>query len=230
MPDLADRTLRAVLGRSLITTATWLDDLRSRLANFLTRKWQEGLFQFGRVLLGSQDILNNRLWYVRDAIHHTNLSSWIVGLDWGWNRLPETVKRDWEKITEPFPELPPIGPDEPPEPPPRPGVFSDGPEEIRFPRLEEAAKRLLSRKIVSRAQFDEADERFRDNAFTITTDMGRDTIETIRDELVANIQEGTSLDGFRDRITERLGTSPIGDGHLENVYRTGVQTAPGPGL
>jgi len=42
---------------------------------------------------------------------------------------------------------------------------------------------------------------------------------------VTDIQQGTSLRGFREKVIERLETSPIGDGHLENVYRTNVQTA-----
>ena len=46
----------------------------------------------------------------------------------------------------------------------------------------------------------------------------------IRDRAETTL-EGTSLDKFSAKIQERMGKSPIGPGHLENVYRTNLQAA-----
>lgn len=257
MNHTADRTTREILGRSLITAATWLDDLRRRLSFWFADWWQSGFGYVGHAIDASRPMLTSRLSHVRDSLHYANMMSWVSGIDWAYKQVPqksrETIHQsrglivpEKQPVAEGYqdlhPDVPLVPPEQfrfpytpeevprlpapppvPPEKPRWPGPFADGPDEIRFPKIEEAAERLLERDVITREQFDAADEQARQQAFTVAGDMEEGTIEKIRDTLAEDVQEGTSLDGFRERLDENLGKSPIGGSHLETVYRTNVQ-------
>jgi SPP1 gp7 family putative phage head morphogenesis protein len=166
--------------------------------------------------------------------------------DWLQEVVGDTNPRSYQwNDQQPFPEPPrePISqqrppvippqsrrmmpPDEPPrEPPLIPGPFGDeAPEGLRFPIIEEGARRLLETNVLPRDQFDEASEAAKQRAFTMTTDVELDVIQRVRDTLAENIDKGTSLNGFRKDLDDELRRSFIGPAHLETVYRTNVQSA-----
>lgn len=113
--------------------------------------------------------------------------------------------------------------------PPNPPTFrttSDGDDsQLRFPLIEEAAKRLAERRIMTRDQWSIAEKRARDRAFFITGDLTEDTIEKVRNELTQDIDSGTSLQNFQNRVGAILEKSAIGPARIENIYRTNVQGA-----
>lgn len=189
---------------------------------------------------GMQSLIELGMNPVRDSIHYSTLSSWIGAYDWMYQRIPAKVRNEW-RPGRTFPDRDPrrqdeidwsrnpsprIPPGKPPVDPPRwPGVFHDGPEEIRFPKIEAAARTLRSRGALTRDQWDAADQQFRDQAFTVAGDLEARTVERIRDALAEQVDSGASLSEFIDRLKTDFGTSPIGGGHLETVYRTNVQSA-----
>jgi len=96
---------------------------------------------------------------------------------------------------------------------------------IRFPRLEKAAERLERRNILTRPQFDLLADEVKERTFTVAGDITTETIGRIRDVLLEDVREGTSLSGFQERVAGELERSFLSEAHLENVYRTNVQAA-----
>lgn len=142
-----------------------------------------------------------------------SVGSWVLGQKSVFDRLPV-------EVVEGLPTLPPG------QIPPLLRLLGGGEEPlIRLPLIERAAENLLSREVVTRADFDAMSSRSRRQAFTVAFQDRGDVIETIRDVLAENIREGGSLSGFREALEERIGTSRIGSGHLENVFRTNTQSA-----
>jgi len=94
-----------------------------------------------------------------------------------------------------------------------------------FPKIEQAARSLEERAIVSRSEFDQLSRDAHRRAFAVAGEQSEDAIATIRDVLAENIREGTSLRGFRQKIEKSLEGSFIGPAHLETVYRTNTQAS-----
>lgn len=152
-----------------------------------------------------------------DHLTDTEMASWTGGMDSVAKQLPTWLKTDFAEGR--------YGSD----PPSRPrfrllDTFDDSPQ-MRFPLLEQAAERLSERNIMTRQQWDAAEKSARDRAFFITGDITRDTIAKVRDDLVEDISDGTSLLTFRDRVEDVLAKSAIGPARVENIYRTNVQAA-----
>jgi SPP1 gp7 family putative phage head morphogenesis protein len=219
MPELADKVTRSLFGKAAVVGLTFGRSVRTRIVDYFRR--------FGR--LGWQNHL--QAWIIepmavmRDHLHHTFMSAWIEGYDWVWGKLPPYTREELERPYRPPIILPP-GTQRPPEEPPIINRrFADGPEEIRFPKIEEAAKRLIERNVLTRDQFDAASERIQSESFTMAGDLEVDAIQTVQETIARDIAQGTSLGSFEDQLSERLETSRLGAGHLENVYRTNVQSA-----
>lgn len=118
--------------------------------------------------------------------------------------------------------------DLPPAPPRGPlGVYppgDDGPT-IRLPKLDEAASNLIKRHIVTPEEFYDYSRRARQQAEFTVSGFEPPTVEKIRNALVETIHEGPSLAGFQEKLDEAAITSPLGPGHLENVFRTNTIAA-----
>lgn len=151
--------------------------------------------------------------HLSDAV----LAGWVEGYDNVANNFPAWLAEEFRTSIR----------QGPPDEPPGISIFTmfEREPELRLINTQNAAKRLMERKILTREQFDAAKEDAQRQAFTIAGDLGGDTIERMRYLLAEDMAQGTSLAGFRNRIEETLGTSPIGPGHLENVYRTNLQAA-----
>lgn len=96
---------------------------------------------------------------------------------------------------------------------------------IRFPVIEKAVTDLVGRNILTRPEFDELTREAKADSFSVAGDIRRDTIETIRDSLARTVARGPSLRQFRAELSEDLQGSFLGPAHLENVFRTNIQSA-----
>ena len=145
------------------------------------------------------------------------LSGWISGYDNVAAQFPLWLQKEFSDSIR----------RRPPNDPPAISLFEMFSREpkLRLINVENAAKRLMERGIMTRPEFDAAADQAKQQAFTIAGGLGSDTIDRMRFMLNKELNEGPSLRGFTNRIKEMLDTSPIGPGHLENVYRTNLQAA-----
>lgn len=215
MPDLASHPADLVFGASIIAAESIAQELRERLARELARRkstlMESELLDLTRAILSEFEPL------LAESLLNADLAAWLLGTERVADKTPvwalEDLARDMGGGGKP----------------PRfkfPLTFDDGSEPIiRFPMLEKAADLLAEKRIVSPAEFARLTASERARAFTAAGDMSRDALETVRNALAENIDEGTSLRGFRELMKERLEGSFIGPAHLETVYRTNVQAA-----
>ena len=153
-----------------------------------------------------------------EHLSDSTLAAWIGGFDSVARLFPKWLQDEFLTGVRGF---------EPPREPPKVELFQmfgDEPR-LKLPIIENAAQRLMERRILTRDQFDAATETMQQEAFTIAGDLSTETIDRLRGFLVDDLHQGTSLAGFEKRVEENLGTSPIAPGHLENVYRTNIQGA-----
>lgn len=203
-----------VLGRSLIgatgLSSGFLEEIVSRISrDDYPSRWD--------ALGAARDAIRDFEPLLAEHLSDAVLAGWIEGYDdvakqftpWLQQEFADTIRR-----------LPPS------EPPASSffGMFDREPN-LRLVNTDNAVKRLMERGILTRPQFDAAKEDAARQAFTIAGDLGSDTIERMRFFLSQEIANGTSLAGFKKRVEESLETSPIAPGHLENVYRTNLQSA-----
>jgi 2'-5' RNA ligase len=145
-------------------------------------------------------------------LSETVLSAWIYGYDETAKRFPPWL---WNEFQTSARSRPPNDPNVKLF-----GMFDHEPS-LKLDIIENAAKRLLERNILTRPQFDQAADEARQQAFTIAGNLTADTIGRFRDFLFQDLHEPyTGLDDFRTKVENHFGTSPIAPGHLENVYRT----------
>lgn len=203
-----------IIGRGLLTAETIASELRARLATQLSRSarqyGQQGLIDLARSILAEFEPL------LAESLLNTDLAAWIAGLNDVYSKIPTVNLLQFG------------GRWQPPGGPPRwtfPSLYGDDEPIVRFPMIEKAAENILQKRVATRDQFDRMADDAKARAFTVAGEQSADTLETIRDVLAEDIREGTSLRGFRQRLEERIDTSKLGPGHLENVYRTNTQAA-----
>jgi SPP1 gp7 family putative phage head morphogenesis protein len=132
-----------------------------------------------------------------------------------------------EQALPAFEDFPP--PDEPPPTLYRAEEPDDEEPLIRFPIIEEAATDLITRRVLTQEQFYEADQSFREQAFTISGVASLDALEKIQEALAEDLQEGGGFPAFVDKVEAVVGKSALAGHHLENVYRTNLGQAVGKG-
>jgi SPP1 gp7 family putative phage head morphogenesis protein len=209
------RELDRLIGKALLGAESVSFVQRRRMLNLVSRNWQKPIPELLQLLTGPTSRLREIL---ASRFYRTYLASMVGGMAYVEGKFPKWLtvelvrlaregglppwKPTWKKLGE-----------------------GDGDNELNFPLLVEAAKRLAERAVLTRSQWDSMDKIARDKAFFVTAPITSDVINTIRDCLVNDIDEGTSYQSFRDRIEERLDDSPIGYSQLETIYRTNVQAA-----
>lgn len=119
-------------------------------------------------------------------------------------------------------------------PPPEPPQLVRGdqlmppgdPGRVQLPLIEEAARLLQEKNLVSREVFDRLDAASRQKAFTVAGVSARETLEKIRGALAEVVEEGADLDAFREKVLAEVepGTF-LSEPHMETVFRTAVQGA-----
>lgn len=193
MADLRKAELEQILGRVLTTSESLVSEIRAQLVD---------------AVIDNRDIvpiLANYRTLFTELVTEAEIAGWILGHDEVMGKLPDEV------LAEPSGAiLPPLA--------------AEGVDEplIRLPAIEAAAEDLLSRNIVTRADFDTMRRESRRNAFTAARLDSEDSIATVRDVLAENL-EATSLRNFRQALKERLDTSRLGAWHQELVFRNNIQ-------
>jgi hypothetical protein len=114
----------------------------------------------------------------------------------------------------------PLPPPLPVAPPP------EAPERLQFPIIEEAARQLSEKRLVSRDLFDQLDAATRAKAFSVTGVDAQETLGKIRDALVENIEEGVDFQTYKKKVLESVDEGTfLSDAHNEVVFRTNIQAA-----
>jgi hypothetical protein len=209
-------TPRQLIGTALASAAGMSDGFLEGLAERLDAARNE--FRTNSELL---DIVRSAIAefepMLADHLAETVLSAWLSGYDGLSKLFPAWLAREFtESIRR-----------GPPDEPPTMISFGDANREprLRLLNVENAAKRLMERKILTRDEFDAAQDTATKQASFTIQGLGADTIDRMRGFLNQDLHKGTSLRSFRERVEENLGTSPIAPNHLENVYRTNFQSA-----
>lgn len=91
--------------------------------------------------------------------------------------------------------------------------------------FEEAVQYLLEKKPMTKEEFDQLEAEAQDRAFTVARVQKLDLLQEVLDDLTQAAQEGMTLEEFISSHRD-LGLT---DAHLENVYRTNLQSAFGAG-
>lgn len=212
MPRASQRKVDILIGRGLLTAEAIATELRKRLVREITRGRTKGK-PIRAIVDLSRKILAEFEPVLAQNVSDTQLAAWVVGADEVAKKLPKGIIKQLTGGFEP------------------PGAAIIGKEtgkrfsRLRLPVIAKAIQDLHTRAIVTKDRFNQLDEALKRQAFTVARIESIDTLTRIRDSLERDIAEGTSLQSFRKRVEDDLGVSPIGSGHLENVYRTNTQAA-----
>jgi SPP1 gp7 family putative phage head morphogenesis protein len=214
MPDVALDSTSRILGRSLISAETIYGDIREKLVEELSRRAKYATFQealgIARAILAEAEPI------FAEHLTQSDLAAWLAGYHWTSLQFPFWLNRAFVIV------------DEGPPKPPRGTLKWPWPDDepvVRFPLIEKAAESLADRGILTKDQFDAATSEVKQRSFTIAGEQTTDTLVKIRDALATEVKEGASLKGFQEKFAQIVDASPIGPAHLENVYRTNVQSS-----
>jgi hypothetical protein len=149
------------------------------------------------------------------TIATAQLAAWVIGNRAVADRLPA-----WA-INRIAGAIPPIG-----APPTERFPGFDGPDPIlRFPLIERSAESLLKRQLLPAREYYAADDRIRNQSFTVAGDLTDRTMDTVRNILAEQVREGASYQDFKKAIAGELEGAFLSPWHAETVFRTNVQTS-----
>lgn len=226
MPHAVRRSVDLIVGRGLLHAEAIAQELRARLVRALVRRRRT--HSPGELMTLARNILAEFEPLLARALLDTDLAAWIAGVQSVAGRLPPWAASDlkrantaiWQPSSHDIAKNPPNAPT---------GLLGaqggDPGPIVRFPVLERAAESLAERSILTRPQFDQLTAAERLKAFTVAYQDSHETLGHIRDALNEAVSEGPSLEVFRQNVIDRLGASPIGPAHIENVFRTNVMSA-----
>ncbi len=97
---------------------------------------------------------------------------------------------------------------------------------VHLETIEEAARSLAAKNVLSRAGYDSLGAAARAKAFTVAGVDAEETLTKIRDALAKNVREGADYEAFRKEVLEAVDEGTfLSDAHQETVFRTNVQSA-----
>lgn len=212
MANVQQRTVERIVGRSLLTTETLASEQRARIVRLLASLFNE--VSGDQLLSAAAGMLAEFQPILEETVAEAEVAGSIAGVALVINGLPASAKRDIEST--------------PPTAPPGTGglIFPTMPEDpiITFPVIDRAAESLAQSRVLSRQDFLELGRSAMLDAFTVARETSEDALSTIRDVLAETIEEGASLQAFRQKLTDGLEGSFLGPAHIETVFRTNVQT------
>lgn len=221
----ATRPSDRIIGRGLLAAEAVASELRERIIDRLSRaNGGDGPYiDETRMIEIAREELEAFEPILARTLYDTEIAAWIAGASGVADMLPDGAWIDQASVESFFVGQQP--PDQPPASamPAPPG--DDGDPIVTFPAIERAAESLAERKVLLPEDFRALADGTQRSAFTVARQGSIETLAKIRDTLAISVREGIALDDFRDLLTEAIDTSQIGPGHLENVYRTNVQTA-----
>ncbi len=152
------------------------------------------------------------------AIYETQLITWLDAFGTNYHRLPRWFR---DQIAEGRLG----GADRPPDRPLIRSLFPDDEPGPRFTIIENAAKSLMDRRVLSRDKFDQLSHSAKASAFTIGGGLSEDSIEETRNILDELITEGPTLREFERQVSDRIGESVMSPAKVELVYRQTIHSA-----
>lgn len=100
---------------------------------------------------------------------------------------------------------------------------SDGPS---YTIIQEAAKSLAEKNVLTRPQYDALESAARAKALVVAGVDATETLTKIRDTLAENVRNGADYPTFKQKILSAVDKGTfLSDAHNETVFRTNVQTA-----
>lgn len=212
MPERHNRNIDEILGRGLLNAEAVSQRLRRRLLYRLARNARrmtsQELIDMVRAILGRMEP------QIAAILSDAELMAWVSGLRQMVRGTPQSVL---EGLRLRFPQIYPDSMTS--------SVSSPIGTTVRFPGYAAASRDLINRQIMTRADFDRLAADAKTRAFTVARVGSERVIGGIRDALAESFDAGDTLREFRKRIEDKLRVSPIGPSHVENVYRTNIQTA-----
>lgn len=91
--------------------------------------------------------------------------------------------------------------------------------------VNEGVRNLQSLRAVRRHEFDSLEKDARQLAFTVARVSREDAVENVRNVLAEAIQTGQTYRDVRPALREALDSAPLGEHHVEALYRTYVGRA-----
>ncbi len=151
-------------------------------------------------------------------------AAWFLGASALAKRLPDRgTSGDSSSFLAPSQRAEP-----PSQPPTSPVSIAGGHFDeafVRFPAIDNAVASLQAKLPLPPEVYATLSDTAKNYAFTVAHTDSMETIRTIQQALHETIESGASLQEFQSRMEEAFDGSPLGQAHLENVYRTNVQTA-----
>lgn len=94
-------------------------------------------------------------------------------------------------------------------------------------KFEEAVSWFRNRVPLTRAEWDQLEERARRRAFTVSGVAQQEVLEDVYAELLKAVEEGADFQSFKDAVGEKLERSwgKKGATRIETIFRTNVQSA-----
>ena len=205
-------TLDRITGRGLIAANAIAGEYLAQFMKFLDTSHARDPFTImaaARRLLGYLEPDLGR------TIATAQLAAWVLGNKVVADKLPDWARRRMAGMQGA----------QPPGGYPFPG-FDGGPDPVlRFPLIERSAESLFSRKLLDARTYYAADDRIRNESFTVAGDLTKTTLESIRTILAEQVREGASFNDFKQAISGELEGAFLSPWHAETVFRTNVQTA-----
>ncbi len=210
-----DPALDDLLAAALTNSTAFADELTHQLVKHLADARQAGAPTFQLVGI-ARNILQRYSRPLADILTDVRLAAWLGG----GNSVLDAIAASGGAGSLP-PRLPPAFFGEP----------EFGPRLPRWtPLVDEATKHLQERRLLTRPEFDAAKQTIRQRAFTVANLETTDALAHVQQGLIEAVSSGTTLKAFRKLMGENVETSPLGAGHLENVFRTGTGSAYAAGL
>lgn len=206
--------LDKLIGRAILVSEAFRKEFTDRLVEAIA---EVGMRDEARVIAVTRAYLASYNPLFAEHLSNAMILTWLGGYLEQVENLPELVKR-WMRDHRFWDQLPPEVP----------GIFGPGaksPKAVRFPRIEKATESLFKRGLMTRPQYDRLTAAAKQATFTVAWIDDTAVIGKIRDALAETIAEGPTLDRFREKVVEKLDTSPMGAWHSETVYRTNLMSA-----
>jgi len=216
--DAAASITDKIIGAVTIKSAAASREFRKHLVEQLTALYRKGLPEdefyrraFTIIVRSIRENAKVQAGLLTDA----QVAAWIHGADQIASRLPFAAVEAIAGTSRFPPVRGPSTPYEPGEPGPL----------IRLPKLIEASRDLRERQLLMPEDFYDISNAYRRSSLFTVSRFEYDAIQRTQGILSEVVAEGPSLTSFRQRMNEAEISSPLGPGHMENVYRTNIQTA-----
>ncbi len=211
-----DPELDRVLQRAIAASGAFYDTLRAELVQRLDEKNRAGA-SVAELHAEALSVLQEYVPALADLLADADLAGWLNGASGVAQLIPLPERSQPSALTKSSPSAGETEP--PPTLPEWRGLTS------WLPVIEAAVHDLHDRQLVTRRDFDRMDERARKGAFTVAHLKTTEAIGKVHEAVTDAVAEGDSFSTFKRKVDRALGTSTLGVGHMENVFRTNVASA-----